>query len=168
MATLSIAEIRALEAIEKLDDPAKLRALLANARTRGATAVADAAFTKLCRIQPSAAPGTVEFDVWQSVYALEEMLRYERGKTVRLSRTRQKIQRDGELKTVADLTLKPEASEGFNLLVDIGHPELLFEAVVLRHPESFDETVQAAARDRLNKANLDIERVIASARGNHG
>jgi hypothetical protein len=158
---LSLAETRALQSIENLDDPDKLRSLLANARAKGANAVANAAFAKLCSVQPSANPGSVEHDVWQSIFALEEMLRLERGKTVRLSRTRQKITKDGELKTVADLTLKTEASEGFQMLVDLGHPELLFEAVVLRHPEAFEENVRAAANDRLSKSNIDIERVTA-------
>ena len=159
MTAMSASEAKALESIQNLDDPAKLRSLMANARAKGADAVASAAFAKLCSVQPSATPGSVEYEVWESIYALEEMLRLERGKTVRLSRTRQKIGKDGELKTVADLTLKPEASDGFHMLVELGHPELLFEAVVLRHPGSFEEHVRLAAQDRLSKSNIDIERV---------
>ncbi|MBS0123497.1 hypothetical protein [Thetidibacter halocola] len=154
MSTLSQAERRALDTIPTTSNPDKLRNLIANARRIGTQTVERAAFARLCEIQPSAEPGTVEHDVWQSIHALEEMLKDERGKTVRLSRTRQKIERDGEAKTAADLTLKPEVSAGFRDLIDRGHPELTFEAVVLRHPEVFDEQTRNAASARLNAAGI--------------
>lgn len=155
MADLTKEERAALDRIPLLEDPEKLRALIANARRMKSTVVSRAAFARLCEVQPEATPGTVEFDVWQSIHALEEMLREERGKTVRLSRTRQKIARDGEAKTVADLTLRPEASAGFNDLVERGHAQLTFEAVVLTHPKTFDTDIQAAARARLEGAGFN-------------
>jgi hypothetical protein len=155
MADLTAQDRMALARIEVLTDPQKLRTLIENAHRLGNAAVERAAFLRLCHVQPEATPGTVEHDVWQSVHALEEMLRAERGKTTRLSRTRQKIARDGEAKTVSDLTLKPDASQGFADLIDRRHPELTFEAVVLRHPLTFPPHVTAAARTRLADAGLD-------------
>lgn len=140
--------------IAKTDDPQKLRNFIANARRQGALEVEQAAFERLCYVQPSAKPGTVEHEIWQSIHALEEMLSGERGKTVRLNRTRQKIAREGELKTAADLTLKPNASDGFRFLIEFGFPNLTFEAVTLRHPDLFSNDVLAAARNRL--ANTDV------------
>jgi hypothetical protein len=93
------------------------------------------------------------------------MLRDERGKTVRLSRTRQKIARDGEAKTVSDLTMKADASAGFSDLIERGHPELTFEAVVLRHPKNFDNVVQKAARARLTSAGIDLDELQNPAEG---
>src|SRR6056297_1170790 len=142
----SRAELAALARIGTLDDAGRLRAMVANARRLGSAAVERAAFRRLCEIQHAAAPGSLEHDVWQSIHALEEMLKEARGKTVRLSRTRQKIARDGEIKTVADLTCKAEPSDGFHQLIEVGHPELLFEAVVLRHPHHFDDPTQVAAK----------------------
>jgi len=154
MPDLTPIERAALARIDTLEDADKLRVLITNARRLKSAEVETAAFRRLCLVQPEADPGTVEHDVWQSIHAFEEILREERGKTVRLSRTRMKIGKDGEAKTVSDLTLKPDASQGFQDLVDRGHPHLTFEAVALRHPDTFDETVQLAARDRLSAAGL--------------
>lgn len=45
--------------------------------------------------------------------ALEQALTEEAGKTKRLSRTRQKLDRVGVRKLLADLSLKPQPSLGF-------------------------------------------------------
>lgn len=159
MTELTKQERSALAHIGTLEDPDRLRTMLANARSHGSAAVERAAFLRLCEVQPAAKPGTIEHDVWSSIHALEELLREERGRTVRLTRTRQKIGKDGEAKTVADLTLKPEPAQGFHQLIEMGHPALSFEAVVLRHPLVFDQTVRDAATTRLTNAGVDIAAV---------
>ena len=156
---LSKAERTALDLIAVSDDPEKLRNWIQNARSRSSKAVERAAFQKLCGIQPDALQGSLEHDVWRSIYALEEMLKEERGKTVLLSRTRQKIKKDGEAQTVADLTLKDKPSDGFAKLVEREHPELLFEAVVLRHSHLFEQRVIEAAKLRLKTNNIDVQSV---------
>ncbi len=160
MADQTSLERRALTVIETLDDPAQLRGLIANAKRQKSVAVERAAFARLCLVQPEAIPGTVEHDVWQSIHALEQMKREEKGKTIRLTRTRQKIARDGEAKTAADLTLKSKPSDGFFDLIELGYPELTFEAVVLRHPDTFDAKVQNAARTRLEGAGIDLTQIV--------
>ena len=149
---------RILHNIENCDDPAKLRQYMKNARQRGATDVYDAAFERLISVQPSAQVGTVAHDVWRTIYTFEELLKEERGKTVRLSRTRQKIQRDGEVKTVTDLTLKAAPSDGFHMLKDRGILKLSFEALVVARADRFPGDVVDAARARLESHGMDIQK----------
>lgn len=131
--------------------------MIANAKRVGSSVVEKAAFRKLCLVQSKADIGTLEHDVWQSIHALEQMLLEERGKTVRLNRTRQKIDRDGEAKTVADLALRKVSSDGYFELVKRGLPELLFESIVLRHPNRFEEPVRTAAMRRLEIMGSKID-----------
>lgn len=140
----------ALARIEKCSDPADLKRIYANASKLGNEIVAEAAQRKRFAVMPAAEPGTFEHDVWQSIYALEAALSDERGKTIRLARTRQKIARDGELVTVRDLIMKPAASEGYHMLIERGWPELAFESVALRHPDKFAVEVLEKATARLS------------------
>lgn len=139
---------RALERIATCNDPSDLRRMADNAKSSANEAVREAALRRLYYVSPEAEVGTLEHDVWQSIFALERALTEERGKTTLLSRTRQKISRDGELETVASLVKKPP-SEGYKMLLDRGWPDLTFEAVALRHPDRFDDEVLGAATKRL-------------------
>jgi len=141
-------EARTLAYIAGCDDPAKLKTTITNARRQQNEAVIRAASLRLYEVMPSALSGTPEHDVWRSVYALEDTLKSERGKTTLLGRTRQKIARDGEIKTVADLVLG-KTSDGFRMLIDRGMVDHTFEAVALRHPAHFAAEVLEAARARL-------------------
>ena len=144
---------RMLSFIATCDDPAKLRQICANARSKGNQEVEDAASLRLYEILPAAQPGSFEHDVWKSIHALEHSLATERGRTTRLQRTRNSIAEKGEVRTVASLLLKKQASEGFGMLIERGMPELTFEALALRHPSRFSPAELEAARARL--ATLD-------------
>lgn len=147
---------RALAFIAQCDDPAKLRQLASNADKSGNEEVQHAALLRLYAVLPSEAPGTLEHDVWQSIFALEGALAAERGKTVLLSRTRQKIARDGEHRTVADL-VTGKLSDGFTMLLERKMPERSFEAVAMRHQDRFDEAVIMAATRRLREAGVVLK-----------
>lgn len=153
---------RALAYIAGCDDPEKLKQMIINAAVRDAPEVKRAAELKLYEVLPRAKPGTLEHSVWTSIYALEGALKEERGKTVLLARTRQKIARDGEHQTVTDLVLgKP--SDGFAMLLQRDMPQLTFEAVALRFPDEFDKEVIEAAETRLREAGLDLSELIQGA-----
>ena len=136
---------RIIDNIQRCDDPAKLRRYMKNAREYDAADVYDAAFKRLISVQPSAHIGTIAYDVWRTIFAFEELLKEERGRTVRLSRTRQKIQRDGEVKTVVGLVLKADPSDGLRMLKERGLLELSFEALVVVRGKDFPQHVVDAA-----------------------
>lgn len=149
---------KALDFIARCDSPKALRQMALNAAGERNLEVQKAAKLRLYAILPSEEPGTLEYDVWQSVHALEDTLTDERGKTVRLSRTRQKITRDREQKTVSDLILGKQ-SQGFDLLLERGLARLTFEAVSLRHQGRFSEDVLTAAEKRLSASGVDPKKL---------
>jgi hypothetical protein len=155
MDKMTIANARILEAIAACADPDKLRTYLKNSRDRNEPTVADAAFRKLISILPSAKPGTIEHDLWQTIHAFEQVLSEERGRTTRLSRTHQKVAHVGERKTLEDWALSDKRTEGFEMLLERKMPELTGEAIVLRHASSFGNDVVKAASEKLIGAGID-------------
>lgn len=145
----------ALERVSRSTNPKELASIAKNAARLGVLEVKRAAERRLFAVLPSADPTTLEHSVWQSIHALEAALTDERGRTTRLSRTRQKITRDGEHKTVADLVLG-KMSDGFTMLIERDLPDLTFEAVALKHEAEFGADVLEAAKRRLSEAGVDL------------
>ena len=145
-----------LEFVASCDDPAKLRTIIENARARGGSELAEAALRRLVSILPSENPGTLEYDFWRTIHTFEHVLTEENGRTTRLSRTRQKVNRVGVSQTLIDWALDTKKTEGFRMLLDRDMAELTGEAIVLRHPKEFDPDVVAAARDKLEEEGVDI------------
>lgn len=150
---------KVLASIAVATDPAKLRTLRENAQRLGVPEVEEAAFRRLVEILPEDAPGSIEHDFWKTIHAFEEILRDERGKTVRLSRTRQKIDRVGVMLTLIDFAVSKTPTDGFNMLIERGLPELTGEALVLKHTSHFEPAVLEAARSRLEGAGVDTSRL---------
>ena len=140
---------RTLQQIERTSDPASLRQLIENARRLGSKEVEEAAFRRLIHVSPAEEPGTVEHDFWSTVHAFEHLLKQERGKTVLLSRTRQKLKRVGVVQTLTDWASDTKETDGFNMLIERSMPELTGEAIILRHPDRFPRSVLDEARSRL-------------------
>ncbi len=68
--------------------------------------------------------------------------------------------RIGELKTLADWAIGSNETDGFRMLIERGMPELTGEAIVLRHTQEFEPDVITAARERLERAGVDVDQVI--------
>ncbi|WP_336978559.1 hypothetical protein [Altererythrobacter fulvus] len=139
---------QAMLTISKITDPDKLHTIIRNANVAKETAVARAAQERLYEVAPAFAPGSFEHAVWKCIYALEDAKTEERGLTIRLGRTRQKIARDGEYQTVLDLVTGKKSS-GFDMMIERDMPQYTFEAVTLRHPELFDHETRKLASERL-------------------
>jgi hypothetical protein len=138
--------------ISQCDDEQKLRNWIENASKRGATDVADAAFKRLVAILPQEEPGSLEWDFWRTIHAFELILSNERERTMRLSRTRQKVGRVGVVQTLIDWALDDKETKGFAMLFERNMLDLTGEAIILRHPTRFEVPVRDAAARRLERA----------------
>lgn len=148
-----------IASVALMTDADRLRNLMKNAKKRGEKDVEHAAFLRLVAVQPQEKPGSVEHSFWMTIYAFEEILREERGKTVRLSRTRQKIARVGERQTLIDFALDSSPTDGFKMLIERNLPQLTGEAIVLKHSGEFDPKIVDAARKRLEDAQVDLSTI---------
>lgn len=148
-------DARVLATITTLDDPAKLRALIANAKRHERPAVLNAAFHRLATVQSEGEEGSAEFDMWSTIHAIEEIKRQDAGKTIRLSYLRRDIEKIGMVPAMDKLVSKAGASERFDELIEKGHPELTAEAVVLRHPARFSDDAVQRSNERLTGVGID-------------
>jgi hypothetical protein len=136
-------------------DKEKLRNWIANAKRHKRDDVYQAAFRQLCRIEGRNIDDPLEAEFAVVMRALEEALSEESGKTKRLTRTRQKLNRVGVRQTLADLAMKSSPSTGFLKLVEFGMArELSAEALVLKYENEFEPTVVAAAKKRLEQYEI--------------
>ena len=149
-------DAKILAFVERCENPAELESLIKNATRLGNTTVAEAAFRKRIALVPAERPGSVEHDFWQMVQAFEHALSEERGKTTRLSRTRQKAAKVGVVQTLRDWAANSQETSGFRMLLERGMPEFTGEAITLRHREHFAPPVLEAAQQRLTAAGVDL------------
>jgi hypothetical protein len=137
-------------------DKEKLRNWMANAKRLGRSDVYQAAFRQLCRVEGQNIEDPLEAEFATVIRALEEALTEESGRTKRLSRTRQKLNRVGVRQTLADLALKTQPSLGFMKLLEFNMADMSSEALILKHRNEFDEGVVAAAERRLAEYDVPI------------
>ncbi len=92
-----------------------------------------------------------ELDALRAVCAFEEVRSQETGRKARANRTRQSFDRIGIVPTVEKIVARKTATEGFAALVEAGMDDFTFEAVVLRHQESFSPAAIEQATKRTNE-----------------
>jgi hypothetical protein len=93
--------------------------------------------------------GSVESECLQAIYAYERARSLSPGKRFRATRTWQMIQRRGVIPAVEHIVTKSDTTMGFATLIEAGLSDHAFEAVVLRHPESFSPEAVDISRQRL-------------------
>jgi len=134
---------------ESLSDPKLIRNLLENARRYGKDELVFQCQVRLAKLEGGRYGTQLEREFWAAVVAAEELASMKNGKTTRLNRTRQKVARVGIKQCLEDWAFHKGTTQGFDILVEGGHPELTGEAIVVRHSEEFPDEVVAAARQRL-------------------
>jgi hypothetical protein len=146
----------ALARVEAMDDPEKLRNLMANADRMNVAPVRDAAFRRLALVQTAdtseAEPGTLDHDALQTIFAYEQLVREQLGKAKRMTRSRMKMTKSGAANALADFPKATEDFTAFDTLRERGLEDLTGEAVILRHPDAFDQPTRDAAQARLDAA----------------
>ena len=141
-----------------LADPKLVRTLLENAKKRGRADIVLKCQVRLAHLEGSKYASQLEREFWTAVSAAEELATLRNGKTTRLSRTRQKAARVGFKQCLEDWAFHKGTADGFDLLVDGGHPDLTGEAIVVRHPDEFSEAAVEAAKKRLLDHGIDLSR----------
>lgn len=143
-------EVSALAA--KLKTPAECAQMEINALGKGREDIAIASRKRAIELKAIefGSDGAVERECLEAVYAYEECLRVKNGRRTTASRTWPVIRRDGVIKAVDAIVQRNAESAGYALLVKMGLEDYAFEAVVLRHPDSFTEAAVAQSRSRVD------------------
>lgn len=136
-------------------DRDKLRNWMKNAKRLGRDDVYRTALRQLCKIEGRDIDDPLDAEFAIVMRALEEALTEEAGKTKRLNRTRQKLDRVGVRKTLGDLALKTQPSLGFVKLVEFNMADVSAEALILKYRDQFEPHVVEAARKRLTEHGID-------------
>ena len=63
------------------------------------------------------------------------------------------------MQCLEDWAFHKGTTQGFDILVEGGHPELTGEAIVVRHGGDFSPEAVSAARQRLIHAGIDLSRI---------
>jgi len=93
----------------------------------------------------------VEAEGFAAVYAYEALLTRRNGKKTRATGTWQAVKRYGIVEAVQRAVIRPPDASGTVTLRDLGLQDLAFEALVIRHEESF-----SAAAIEISKARLAV------------
>lgn len=93
----------------------------------------------------------VERELLQAVYAYEEVLSAKRGRKTRATRTWQMINRHGIIEAAERAVNRKDYPTGYMTLIEMNMQDLAFEAVILRHPDSFNQAARNRAQARMNQ-----------------
>ena len=96
------------------------------------------------------AQNTLEREAIEAIFALESVT----GK--RASRTWPMLERHGIIATVERVVNREHDSSGYAALVEMGMEDMLFERVVLRHPDQFSPKAVKRSEARLRTLGLPL------------
>ena len=96
---------------------------------------------------------SVEQELLKAVYAYEEALSAKKGRKTRASRTWQMIERHGIIDAAERVVNRKDATLGYKTLIEMNMQDFAFEAVILRHPDSFGQATIDRAKVRMDELN---------------
>ena len=103
-----------------------------------------------------------EREAYEALYAYEEALSKQKGKTIRASRTWPMVEKYGIIGAVERIVTRPDDAPGYRVLVEMGMEDMAFEAVVLKHPDVFSQEAVEHSRLRLQRLHSNAASVTAS------
>jgi hypothetical protein len=143
--------------ISKLRTPEECAIFEKNVTERGQPELALAARKRAIelRAQKYGATSDVERQCLEAVYAYERVLSQKHGRNIPAARTWQMIKRHGIIRAVERAVDRKAEASGYRALVEMGLQDYAFEAVILRHPESFSPAAVQRSRERLAQNSAD-------------
>jgi len=91
----------------------------------------------------------VERECLKALYAYEEVLSARNKRRTAANRTWPMIKTDGIIQAVEQLVTRDKETVGFTALQEMDLQDFTFEAVVVRHPESFSPEAVQRSKERL-------------------
>lgn len=137
--------------VARLRTPVECEIFANNATALNHPELALAARRKAIELQASTHETTsaVEADCIVAVYAYEALLTRRNGKKTRATATWQAIKRYGAIEAVQRAVIRPPDRVGTLSLRDLGFEDFAFEALVIRHADSFSAAAIEASKARL-------------------
>jgi len=93
----------------------------------------------------------LEKELYEALYAYEDVLTYKNKRRTRASRTLQMINRYGIVETAQRAVNRPDDAIGFQILMERGLLDKTFEYVITKYPKSFKPDTVAIAKERLSR-----------------
>ncbi|MEQ9329672.1 MAG: hypothetical protein RJQ21_20485 [Rhodospirillales bacterium] len=97
----------------------------------------------------------LESDLHSMLTRCDELVTAKNGRTIKASRTRQKLNNKSVVECLEDWAVASTPTEGFQLLVQAGLVELTGEYLVLKYPEKFTTRAIDHARRRLKEVGWE-------------
>ena len=115
--------------------------------------LAQEAYRRAIELRAAAhlAMNDLEKELWKVIYAYEEVLTKKNKRRTLASRTRQMIIRHGIIGAAERAVNRKIEAMGYKLLVDMGLQDLTFEAVIIRFPKAFAQSIVKLCEERLEE-----------------
>lgn len=145
------------ELIAKLKTPEECTVFEKNVLERGRPDLALGARRRAVELRAIqyGAVTDVERECLEAVFAYEQVLSAKNGKKTRASRTWPMIERHGIIGAAERAVDRKADTAGYTALVEMGLQDYAFEAVILRHPESFSSEAVIRSQERIAAHNAD-------------